>query len=162
MTAPCSPEPSAIEVEEPVAGDLAMAVVVRRGLVLVQRRHRGGIGFVHEFPGGAVEAGETWESAASRELLEETMLREHETVGCFVHRAEGDGRIAFVVFRSRSDASPRETSERRRQSFLWLAPETIPSHDFHAADRRFIVEELPSVLRATTDRGRPTSAREEP
>lgn len=148
-----------VEIGGPVAGDLAMAVVVRRGLALVQRRHRRGVGFVHEFPGGAIEAGETWASAARRELLEEAGLRGRGVVGSFVHRAEGDGRIAFVVFRSNSTVPPHETSERRRQSFLWLAPEAIPPSDFHAADRHFIAEELPSVLRTLDGLAQPTSAK---
>ena len=151
---PYPPWRRATEADGPAAGDLAMAAVVRDGRVLVQRRHRRGAGFVHEFPGGAVEAGETWESAAVRELVEETGLREADAVARFVHRAEGGRRIGFVVLDSRSDAPPVRTDERRRQSFLWLVPESIPLDDFHAADRRFIVGELPSALRATSDRDR--------
>ena len=59
MAGPRRPTSPARASDGPVAGDLAMAVVVRRGLVLVQRRLRRHVGFVHEFPGGAVEAGET-------------------------------------------------------------------------------------------------------
>ena len=131
---------------EPLVGDLAMAVVTRRGRVLVQGRYRRGIGYVHEFPGGAAAAGETWAVAAARELCEETGLRQREVVRCSVRAAEDDRRVAFVVFRSVSVEAPRETNGRRRQSFLWFPPYEIPLHDFHAADRGFIVEELPTVL----------------
>ena len=145
-----------------MAGDLAMAVVVRNALVLVQRRHRRRAGFVHEFPGGAVEAGETWRSAAARELLEETGLRETDAVCCCLHRAEGGRRIAFVVFASRSRAPAIRTDERRRQSFLWLAPDAIPLHDFHAADRRFIGERLSSIVRAASGRAGAADVEDEP
>ena len=140
----------------PVAGDLAMAVVVRRGLVLVQRRHRRNVGFVHEFPGGAVEAGETWAAAASRELLEETGLRESDALLCSVQGGEDGRHVAFVVFDSRSSVPPSRTNERRRQSFLWLAPGAIPLHDLHAADRRFVTGELSTVLGAGDHGGRST------
>ena len=146
----------------PVAGDLAMAVVARRGLVLVQRRLRRHVGFVHEFPGGAVEAGETWEAAASRELLEETGLREADVLLCSVQEGDDGRRVAFVVFDSRSTVPPSRTNDRRHQSFLWLASEAIPLHDFHAADRRFVAGELSAVL-GTEDHGsRPTGTGGEP
>ena len=139
-----------------------MAVVVRRGLVLVQRRLRRHDGFVHEFPGGAVEAGETWEAAASRELLEETGLRESDALLRSVHGGEDGRHIAFVVFDSRSIMPPSRTNDRRHQSFLWLAPEAIPLHDFHAADRRFITGELSAVLGTGDHGGRSTGTGSEP
>ena len=138
-----------------------MAVVARRGRVLVQKRHRRGVGHVHEFPGGGAEDGETWTAAAARELAEETGLEEADAVRCSV-RAAGDGRrIAFVVFRSRSLDVPRETNGRRRQTFLWLAPGEIPLRDFHAADRDFVAGELPLVL-GTTAGGNGGAIRIEP
>ncbi len=55
--------------------DIALAVPIRAGRILVCRRavnvHRGG---TWEFPGGKVEPGEQPESAARRELAEETGL----------------------------------------------------------------------------------------
>ena len=135
---------------------LAMAVVVRDGLVLVQRRRRRGAGFVHEFPGGRAEPGETSAGAAARELLEETGLAESVVVHEGEAPSRDGGTVAFVVFDSRSDAAPRRTSEARRQTFLWLAPDEIPIDDLAPADARFVRDELPSLLRSV----RPATVRE--
>jgi ADP-ribose pyrophosphatase YjhB (NUDIX family) len=52
--------------------------LVRDGKVLLVKRGRPPIRGVYAFPGGRVEAGETFEDAASRELLEETGLLARE------------------------------------------------------------------------------------
>lgn len=51
--------------------DIALAVIFRDGRVLVARRPEGPLADHWEFPGGKVEAGESVESAARRECLEE-------------------------------------------------------------------------------------------
>ena len=53
---------------------LSMAVVVKNGLVLLQKRFRRDMGMVLEFPGGSVDKRETGVEAAIRELWEETGL----------------------------------------------------------------------------------------
>lgn len=55
--------------------NIAMAVVVRGGKVLVQKRFRHGQGMVFEFPGGTVDPSESGCQAAVRELWEETDLK---------------------------------------------------------------------------------------
>ncbi|TJW46991.1 MAG: NUDIX domain-containing protein, partial [Mesorhizobium sp.] len=56
----------------------AVSVAIIRGetVLLVKRARPPSQGF-YAFPGGKVEAGETLEQAARRELLEETGLRAH-------------------------------------------------------------------------------------
>lgn len=54
--------------------DLSMAVVIRDSKVLIQKRYRKTSGIVFEFPGGAIDRGETEENAAIREVFEETGL----------------------------------------------------------------------------------------
>ncbi|MFA0897145.1 NUDIX hydrolase, partial [Vibrio cholerae] len=51
---------------------LAMAVVIKNNLVLVQKRFRKNTGMIFEFPGGSIDAGDSGEQAAIRELWEET------------------------------------------------------------------------------------------
>ena len=56
----------------------AVSVAIVRGdTVLLVKRARQPSQGLHAFPGGKVEAGETLEQAARRELLEETGLRAH-------------------------------------------------------------------------------------
>ncbi|WP_439333271.1 NUDIX hydrolase [Vibrio viridaestus] len=52
--------------------NLSMAVVVKQDRVLIQQRYRRNKGMVFEFPGGSVDADESGEDAAIRELCEET------------------------------------------------------------------------------------------
>ncbi len=134
------------EIELPAPGDVALAVLLRDGCVLVQRRHRAALGFVHEFPGGAVDAGETWVGAAARELFEETGLEERAAARCIVRAGENGRRVGFAVFVSGSVEPPRMTNARRRQTFHWFVPGDIPLTDFLAADRQFITHDLPALL----------------
>ena len=60
----------------PTTEDIALAIVVRKQRVLVQKRYRQKCGFLFEFPGGSPETNESWFEAASRELYEETGLTE--------------------------------------------------------------------------------------
>ncbi|MEW4466046.1 NUDIX hydrolase, partial [Vibrio cholerae] len=60
---------------------LAMAVVIKNNLVLVQKRFRKNTGMIFEFPGGSIDAGESGEQAAIRELWEETGLRNLKLIG---------------------------------------------------------------------------------
>lgn len=61
---------------EVAAIDVALAIVVRDGRILVlRRRSRDELDGLWEFPGGKIEPGETPEAAASRECAEETGVR---------------------------------------------------------------------------------------
>lgn len=82
--------------------DVALAIVVREGRVLVARREPGShLEGLWEFPGGKIEAGEDPPAAALRELREETGLvaAEAEPLNIFHHAyPDRDVRLhAFVV-----------------------------------------------------------------
>jgi len=80
--------------------DVALALPVRDGGVLVTRRGRGlHLAGYWEFPGGKVEAGEDPAEAARRELEEETGLLagELEPLSIFVHEYP-EHPIRFHVF----------------------------------------------------------------
>jgi 8-oxo-dGTP diphosphatase len=83
--------------------DVALALPVRGGRVLVTRRAEGlHLAGYWEFPGGKVEAGEEPAAAARRELEEETGLvaRELVSLSIFVHEYT-DRPIRFHVFIAR-------------------------------------------------------------
>ena len=125
--------------------EIALAVVIREGLVLIQHRIRRS-GWVYEFPGGAVDPGETGEQAALRELREETGL----TAGRAIHqvRSRNDlgGILHFIVVALLEPQEPWMTDAARQQTFYWMRPDEIPTGTFPAADALFIREQLPGIV----------------
>jgi len=125
--------------------DISIAVVIRHGLVLVQHRWRRE-GWVYEFPGGAVDPGESGEDAALRELREETGLTGCEVIHRLLSRNEFGGVLHFIVMKLASFDEPRMIDAARRQTFHWMQPQDIPVATFPKADASFIREHLPRLL----------------
>ena len=121
---------------------LAMAVVIKEGRVLVQKRHRATSGMVMEFPGGEVAEEETGTSAALRELAEQTGLQGLTHAATYTNVNEYGGRIYFVVFRAQNNDEPKSIDSSRQQQFYWLEPNQIPLDDFYRADVEFITQQL--------------------
>ncbi|HAS61392.1 MAG TPA: NUDIX hydrolase [Vibrio sp.] len=121
---------------------LAMAVVVKQGKVLVQRRYCAEKGMILEFPGGKVQLGETGTDAAIRELKAETGLSGLAHTATYTKVNEMGGRIYFVIFRAKTDVEPNSADAARKLEFNWLSPESIPQDDFYTADREFINQYL--------------------
>lgn len=118
--------------------DLAMAVVVRNGRVLVQERFRPSKGMVFEFPGGSIDNAESGESAAIRELWEEAGLAHLGVAGSHTLINEFGGKIYYVVIVIADDAEPQAIDPRRRQTFYWFRPKDIPRQDLFRADIEFL------------------------
>ncbi len=132
--------------DKAIIKSIAVAVVIRDGKVLVQQRYRAAAGMVYEFPCGAVDAGETFDEAAMRELREETGLTGCSHV-CTSAGVSGDGRrIGYVVLHCSSEQQPQMVNPARKQTFYWFDFSEVPVDEFPAADQNFIRSELKKYL----------------
>ncbi|WP_353959001.1 NUDIX hydrolase [Reinekea marina] len=119
-----------------------MAVLVRNGKVLIQKRYRRAKGMVFEFPGGSVDEGESGEVAARRELMEETGITGLSVLGSRSLTNEYGGKIHYIVFEAKQNSKPVEVDPVRKQTFHWFDLDGIPTSDFYEADIHFIKHEL--------------------
>uniref|UniRef100_UPI000B34C65E NUDIX hydrolase n=1 Tax=Thaumasiovibrio subtropicus TaxID=1891207 RepID=UPI000B34C65E len=114
--------------------NLSMAVVVRNGCVLVQKRYRHNQGMVFEFPGGAVDPKESGVQAAVRELWEETGISNVKALGSHTLTNQFGGDIHYVLMATSAGIEPEALDPERQQSFYWFDPTDIPLTDFYDAD----------------------------
>ena len=118
--------------------EVALAVTVRGGRVLVARRDRDAhLGGLWEFPGGKIERGEEPEAAALRELAEETGLDGNRVEPLTVfHYAYPDRNVrlhAFLVTEPRG-----EVAIAGGRSWEWVEPAALASLPMPEANRAIL------------------------
>ncbi len=117
---------------------IATGVVFKGGRVLItQRKRKGLLGGLWEFPGGKVKKGETAQSACVREIKEETNLRvqtqEHITR---IRHAYSHFKIIMDVFNCRYlDGRVHLKSP---VEFRWVPLSELDKYPFPGANRKFI------------------------
>lgn len=123
-----------------------MAVVIREGFVLIQKRFRRAQGMVFEFPGGTVDANETGTKAGIRELWEETGLKDLEWIATHKRRNEIASYTHYVILLASENAQPQSINPARQQTFYWFKPSEIPRQDFYKADLKFLDHDLQKYM----------------
>lgn len=113
------------------------AAIIRGGQVLAARRTNNAEGAGRwEFPGGKVEAGETWADALIREVAEELSCT-IEVVDWFPESVEvGEGQTLHIAQATLPEGEPVPAKDHDR--VLWLAPELLDEVDWLDADRVFL------------------------
>ncbi len=118
--------------------DVAAAVLFHRGKLLVTQRRAGDhLGNLWEFPGGKVEAGESFEACLAREIREEigVEIEVGEMIEDLTHvYPEKAVRLRFYVCRLLSG----EPQALHCQAFAWVAQRELSAYAFPAADARLI------------------------
>lgn len=121
--------------ETPERVDVALAVPLRDGRILVARRPAGKhLSGCWEFPGGKIEPAETPESAARRELLEETGLEDArlEPLVVVVHDY-AERPLRFHVFLARDPRGDVRIDEDRE--WAWMSPQELQDLEMPPANR---------------------------
>lgn len=115
--------------------DIAVAVIERRGRVLVARRRADGhLPLAFEFPGGKVERGESLEAALRREVREEVGLEiESAEPLAVVEHAYPDRRVRLHFFRCR--APKGRARALAAIEVRWVAPRDLAALEMPEANR---------------------------
>ncbi|MFZ9854898.1 MAG: 8-oxo-dGTP diphosphatase MutT [Limisphaerales bacterium] len=122
--------------------DVAAGLVFENGRLLITQRPPGShLAGLWEFPGGKLEAGETFEAALVRELREELGIEvEVGREFCRVQHAypQREVRLRFLVCRIAS-GTPMPIG---CSAVSWVGPDELGRFEFPEADRQ-LLEQLP-------------------
>jgi 8-oxo-dGTP diphosphatase len=113
---------------------VAAAIIISEGKVLLARRKQGDShGGFWEFPGGAVEPGETLEECLSRELMEELGVAATvaEVIARNAHRS-ARGSMDLVALRARVASDKFKLTA--HDAIEWVSPGDLGSYKLAPAD----------------------------
>ena len=119
--------------------NITVAIIIKNGKVLIQHRFRPRVGFVYEFPGGAIDKGETPQEGAAREAWEEVGIRPKDILATHEYINDFGGKVYFVIFELLENEEPVMVDAIRQQTFYWFNAHEIPLDDFYKADKEFIL-----------------------
>lgn len=133
------------------------AVIERNSHILICQRRRDKVfPLKWEFPGGKVEAGESFEAAIARELKEE--LGVTAEIGREIYRTtykypERDEAIQLAFFSARIAEQQDEQFDANNlgiafEKILWVTPSELPTYDFLAANAELIAKLAKGFLSA--------------
>jgi mutator protein MutT len=120
--------------------EVAAALIFHRGKLLITQRHaKAHLGGLWEFPGGKLEAGETYEQCLAREIREE--LGVEIAVGyCFAEITheypEKNVRLKFF----RAELTSGEPQPLDCAAFKWVTKAGLDDFEFPAADQQLLTK----------------------
>ncbi len=117
---------------------LAMAVVVKKDKVLVQKCYHADKGMMAQFPGGRVNFDESGTDAAIRELAQETGITGLSHTATYTKENDIGGRTYFVILRADESVEPASFDMHQKSHFDWLSTKEIPEAPFYSVEREFV------------------------
>lgn len=123
--------------------DVAAAVIIRGGKVLIAQRSSGPRAGLWEFPGGKQEPGETLEACLAREIDEELGMKiEVKRHFATVEHAYPDLGIRLHLFFCESSSEMRAGED--HHDVRWIRTDELPRFSFPEADRLAAEKLVPS------------------
>jgi butyrate kinase len=125
-----------MKADQPI--NVAAAVLIYKGNVLMARRHGGYLDKLWEFPGGKLEKDETAEAAVQRELKEELDIDviPHKTILILEHSyPDKTIRLHFVSCSFNNPVNDNALKIDNNPETSWFSPAQLPLTDICPADR---------------------------
>lgn len=123
--------------------NVAAAVLIDNGQVLMAKRRGGYLDNLWEFPGGKLEKGESAEDAAARELKEELDIDivPDKTILVMEHSyPDKTVRLHFVKCSLKHEDNDGREKLRNNSETCWFIPKNIPLQELCPADRSAATE----------------------
>ncbi len=117
---------------------LGIIVVNEKGQILVGKRI-GSHAQKYSIPGGHLEMGETFESCAVREILEETNLKITDpkviavTNNLVTFKEEGKHYISIILLAKKYSGELKNMEPEKCENWLWVDPKQPPQPHFEAS-----------------------------